>query len=103
MAKTQPNAKGQTFEVSFNKVFKTNYGLRFKFFPSDNKDVQAFVNDEMLGFFFKPMLQIHHLNVGCAIFVINEKPQDGDLPICPTDNEYDLDEIYQMIEKGECR
>lgn len=102
MAKTQPNSKGQTFDVTYAKEFKTDYGLRFKLFPSDNKDVQAFATDARLGFFFKPMLQIHHLNVGCAIFVINEKPQEGDLPICPTDNEYDLDEIYKMIENGEC-
>lgn len=102
MAKTQPNTKGQTFEVTYAKEFKTNYGLRFKLFPSYLWEVQAFANGEM-GFLFKPMLQIHHLNVGCAIFVINEQPREGDLPICPTDNEYDLSEIYQMIEKGECR
>lgn len=102
MAKTQPNAKGQTFEVEFYKEFKTNYGLRFKLFPSDLNEVKMFANDALLGNFFKPMLRIHQLNVGCAIFVINEKPRDGDLPICPTDNEYDLDEIYKMIENGEC-
>lgn len=102
MAKTQPNSKGKTFEVTFCKELKTNYGLRFKLFPSDLNEVQMFANDAELGFLFKPMLQIHHLNVGCAIFVINEKPQEGDLPICPTDNEYDLDEIYTMIEQGQC-
>lgn len=102
MAKTQPNTKGKTFEVTFCKEFKTNYGLRFKLFPSDLNEVQMFANDAELGFLFKPMLQIHHLNVGCAIFVINEQPIGGDLPICPTDNEYDLDSIYKMIENGEC-
>lgn len=102
MDKTQPNAKGKTFEVTFCKEFKTDYGLRFKLFPSDLSEVQMFANDEQLGFLFKPMLRIHHLNVGCAIFVINEQPREGDLPIAPTDNEYDLEEIYRMIENGEC-
>lgn len=101
MAKTQPNSKGKSFKVTYAKEFKTNYGLRFKLFPSYLWEVQVFANGE-LGFLFKPMLQIHHLNVGCAIFVINEQPREGDLPICPTDNEYDLDEIYKMIENGEC-
>ena len=102
MAKTQPNTKGKTFEVTFEKDFTISSGTRFRLFPSDDKRVQAFANDKNLGFFFKPMLRIHHLNVGCAIFVHNECPQEGELPIVPTDNEYDLDEIYSMIENGKC-
>lgn len=100
MAKTKPNAKGQTFEVTYAKEFKTNYGLRFKLFPTDDSRVQVF-REELNGF-FAPMLRIHELNVGCTIFVITEKPQEGDLPIYPTDNEFDLSAIYTMIEQGQC-
>ena len=95
------NHKGKQFEVTFGKRFKTNYDLEFMLFDSNDCRVNVFREECNL---FKSMLLIHHLNIGCAVFVINRNPiPNYELPIAPTDNEFDLDEIYSMVEKGECR
>ena len=93
------NAKGDTFEVTFKKVFQTSYGLKFMLMPSDDTDVKVFKEEVPM---FASMLELNHLNVGCAIFVIKENHQEWELPLAPTDNEFDLDAIYGMIERGEC-
>lgn len=95
------NVNGQTFEVTFDKVFRTSYGLPFKLFAFDDERIQPF-KTEMNGF-FNMMLVCHNANIGCCVFVINERANyKYELPIAPTDNEYDLDEIYSMVERGEC-
>ena len=103
MAKTKPNSKGQTFDVTFNKEFKIEEsGLRFKLIPRDHQAVKMLTNDPQVGFFYKPMLQVHQLNVGCCIFVYNEGEDKNEIPLYPTDNEFDLSAIYTMIEQGQC-
>jgi hypothetical protein len=93
------NAKGDTFEVTFKKVFTTEYGLKFMLMPSDDTDVKVFKEEVPM---FATMLELNHLNVGCAVFIIKENHQEWELPLAPTDNEFDLDAIYGMIERGEC-
>ena len=96
---TVRNRKGVEFKVTFEKTFKTSYGLEFRLLDYHDDRVEVF---KSYPFFASPLL-CHYLNVGCAIFVINEMHEfNGQLPCYPTDNEYDLDEIYMMIEKGEC-
>lgn len=99
MAKVK-NYKGQEFNVEFGIPFATNYGLHFMLFPSDDSNVQVF--REEMGGFYAPMLRIHELNIGCTIFVLNEQPMENELPLYPTDNEFDLHEIYKMVANGEC-
>ena len=94
------NAKGETFDVTFKKVFQTSYGLKFMLMPSDDKNVAVFKEEVPM---FKTMLDLNHLNVGCAVFIVREGVNDKhELPLAPTDNEFDLDAIYGMIERGEC-
>lgn len=70
--------------VTLNKEFKTSYGLPFTLMGSEYVD-----NFEDYD---KVVARCHIANVGVIIVA------DGE----PIDNEYDLDEIYTMIENGEC-
>lgn len=70
--------------VTLNKEFKTSYGLPFKLVGSEYTD-----NFEDYD---KAVARRHVANVGVIIVSEGE----------PLDNEYDLEEIYSMIEKGEC-
>ena len=92
--------RGETYHVTFKKVFATDYGLKFMLMPSDDANVKVFKDEVPM---FKTMLELNHLNVGCAIFIVREGVNyKYDLPLVPTDNEFYLDAIYGMIQQGQC-
>lgn len=82
--KRTAEVNGKKVLVSLYYVFKTSYGLQFSL--KDIKDIS--IEDE----YDRIVARCHVANCG---FVISHK----DTII---DNEYDLDEIYRMIENGEC-
>ena len=71
---------------SFNKIFRTSYKLEFKLLPASKL--------KMFEDYDNVVAQCHIKNVGCIIIDADY----GDV----IDNEYDLDEIYSMIETGKC-
>lgn len=91
--------KGETYNVTFGKTFQTSYGLKFLLADSNDSRVQVFKEEVPM---FATMLELNHVNVGCAVFIIKENHQEWELPLAPTDNEFDLDEVYGMIKRGEC-
>ena len=94
--KTKPNYRGKSFEVTFDKPFKTQSGLTFilkREEDIESKMMEVFATD----------IRIHIANVGCAIFFRNEPRNENELEFIPFEsNGYIVEEIYSMIEEGEC-
>lgn len=93
---TKKNYKGQCFEVSFDKMFSTDYGLSFFLKPSE-------AVSDVLREFFGMDIDLHIRNVGCVIFLENTFKEDDGMAcyVCDANSE-DCFEIYNMIEKNQC-
>ena len=77
---------GKKVQVSPYKVFETSYGLKFSL---KETACLSSITDE----YDRVVARTHIANCG---FIIAYK-------LDVIDNEYDLNEIYSMIERGECQ
>ena len=94
--RTKENYRGEQFDVTYDKLFHTAEGMGFVLKREEDIDVrmmEVFATD----------IHIHLANVGCAIFFMNEPRNENELEFIPFEsNGYIVQEIYQMIEEGEC-
>lgn len=96
--RTKPNYKGESFEVTFDKVFEVRRNYTFKFILKKEEDI-----DEVMMKRFGTDIHIQIANVGCAIFFTNLPREDGELAFIPYESSGNLiEEVYRMIENGEC-
>ncbi len=94
--KTKKNYKGECYDVSFNKLFFTSDGTLFYL-----KDVDEL--DRLFTELYAVEVVMHMANVGCVVFIENEPRDDDGLPFIPLDCCCGrCEEIYGMIERGEC-
>ena len=96
--RTKENYRGQSFEVTFDKVFKVvrpNY--TFEFILKRLEDVDPLMMEQ-----FSTDIHIQIANVGCVILFTN-LPRVERLSIVPHNSNAPLiDEVYRMIENGDC-
>lgn len=90
------NYRGEQFDVTFDKLFHTSDGMGFILKREEDIDgrmMEVFGTD----------IHIHLANVGCAIFFKNELRNLNELEYIPFESSgYIVEEIYSMIEEGEC-
>ena len=96
--RTKENYRGQSFEVTFDNVFKVvRPKYTFKFVLKREEDI-----DEEMMKRFGTEIHIQIATVGCAIFFTN-LPRVEKLSVIPyVSNAPLLDDVCRMIEKGEC-
>ncbi len=96
--RTMPNYKGQTFEVTYDKVFRVfrpNY--TFEFILKREEDIDKVMKEN-----FATDIHIQIATVGCVVLFTN-LPRVEKLSIIPyNSNQPLLDEVYRMIENEEC-
>lgn len=96
--KTKANYMGESYEVTFDKVFKVvrpNY--TFEFILKREEDI-----DEEMMKRFSTDIHIQIATIGCVILFTN-LPRVEKLSFIPYESNAPLiDEVYRMIEKGEC-
>ncbi len=96
--RTKENYRGQSFDVTFDKVFKVvrpNY--TFEFILKREVDI----NEEMMKR-FSTDIRIQIATIGCVVLFTN-LPRAEKLSIIPhVSNAPLIDEVYKMIENGEC-
>lgn len=94
--RTKENYRGEQFDVTFDKLFHTSYGMGFVLKREEDIDgrmMEVFGTD----------IHIYLANVGCAIFFRNEPRNLNELEYIPFESSgYIVEEIYSMIEEGEC-
>ena len=94
--RTKENYRGEQFDVTYYKLFHTAEGMGFVLKREEDIDSRMM---EVFG----TDIHIHLANVGCAIFFQNEPRNENELEFIPYEsNGYVVEEIYQMIEEGEC-
>ena len=92
--RTKENYRGELFDVTFDKLLHTSDGMGFILKREEDIDGRMM---EVLG------TDIHLANVGCAIFFKNEPRNVNELEYIPFESSgYIVEEIYSMIEEGEC-
>ena len=96
--KTKPNYMGESYEVTFDKPFtikRSNY--TFEFILKREGDI-----DEEMMKRFSTDIHIQIATVGCVVLFAN-MPRTEKLSWIPyVSNAPLLDEVYRMIENGEC-
>ena len=96
--RTKENYRGQSFEVTFDKVFKVvrpNYTFEFILKREENIDKVMMEN-------YATDIHIQIATVGCVVLFTN-LPRVEKLSIIPyNSNQPLLDEVYRMIENEEC-
>jgi hypothetical protein len=96
--KTKPNYKGESFEVTFDKEFEIRHKYTFKFILKREEDIDSRMMDV-----FATDIRKQIANVGCAVFFSNLPREDGELAFIPYQSNGNLiEEVYRMIENGEC-
>lgn len=96
--RTKENYRGQSFEVTFDKVFKVvrpNY--TFEFVLKREEDI-----DEAMMKRFSTDIHIQIATIGCVVLFTNLPRVEGYSIIPYVSNAPLLDEVYKMIENGEC-
>ena len=94
--RTKENYRGKSFDVTYDKLFHT--AERMGFVLKREEDI-----DSRMMEVFGTDIHIHLANVGCAIFFQNEPRNENELEFIPYEsNGYIVEEIYTMIEEGEC-
>ena len=87
---------GKQFDVTYNKLFHTSDGMGFVLKREEDIDSRMM---EVFG----TDIHIHLANVGCAIFFKNEPRNLNELEYLPFESKGSIvEEIYSMIEGGEC-
>ena len=95
--RTKPNYKGECFEVTFDKVFEVKRNYTYEFILKRPEDIDPLMMEQ-----FSTDIHIQIANVGCVILFTN-LPRVERLSIIPYNtNAPLLDEVYRMIECGEC-
>lgn len=95
--KTKPNYKGESFEVTFDKEFEIRHQYTFKFILKREGDI-----DEEMMKRFSTDIRIQIATIGCVVLFAN-MPRTEKLSWIPyVSNAPLLDEVYRMIENGEC-
>ena len=95
--RTKPNYKGQTFEVTFNKEFEVKRNYIYRFILRREEDI-----DPLMMKRFSTDIHIQIATIGCVILFTN-LPRVERYSIIPhVSNAPLLDEVYRMIENGEC-
>ena len=94
--RTKENYRGEQFDVTSDKLFHTAEGMGFVL--KREEDIDSRMMDV-----FGTDIHIHLANVGCAILFRNEPRNENELEFIPYEsNGYIVEEIYTMIEEGEC-
>lgn len=94
--RTKENYRGEQFDVTYDKVFRTSEGMGFVLKREEDIDSRMM---EVFG----TDIHIHLANVGCAIFFKNEPRNLNELEYIPFESiGYIVEEIYSMIEGGKC-
>ena len=95
--RTKPNYKGESFEVTFDKVFEVRRNYTFKFILKKEEDI-----DEVMMKRFGTDIHIQIATIGCVVLFTN-LPRVEKLSFIPYESNAPLiDEVYKMIEKGNC-
>ena len=95
--RTKPNYEGQSFDVTFDKEFEVKRNYTFKFILKREENV-----DPLMMKRFSTDIHIQIATIGCVVLFIN-LPRVERLSWIPyVSNAPLLDEIYKMIENGEC-
>ncbi len=97
--KTKRNYNGQQFEVTFDKEFKVVHpNYTFIFILKREEDIEPIMMEH-----FGTDIRIQIANVGCAVFFKNLPREKNELAFIPYQSSRNLiEEIYKMIENGEC-
>ena len=94
--RTKENYRGNQYDVTYDKLFHTSDGMGFVLKRQEDIDSRMM---EVFG----TDIHIHLANVGCAIFFQNEPRNLNELEYIPFEsNGCIVEEIYSMIENGEC-
>lgn len=95
--RTKENYRGQSFEVTFDKVFEVvRPKYTFKFVLKREEDI-----DEEMMKRFSTDIRIQIATIGCV--VLFTMPRVESLSWIPyVSNAPLIDEVYRMIENGEC-
>lgn len=96
--RTKENYKGESYEVTFDKVFKVNPNkYTYEFILRREEDI-----DPLMMKLFSTDINIQIANIGCVILFTN-LPRVERYSIIPhVSNAPLLDAVYKMIENGEC-
>ena len=96
--RTKENYRGQSFEVTFDKVFEVvRPKYTFKFVLKREEDI-----DEEMMKRFSTDIRIQIATIGCVVLFTN-LPRVERLSVIPhVSNAPLIDEVYRMIENGEC-
>ena len=95
--RTKENYRGQSFEVTFNKEFEVKRNYIYRFILRREEDIDTLMMEN-----YATDIHIQIANVGCVILFTN-LPRVEKLSIIPyNSNASLLDEVYRMIESGEC-
>ena len=95
--RTKENYRGQTFEVTFNKEFEVKRNYIYRFILRREEDIDPSMMEN-----FATDIHIQIATVGCVVLFTN-LPRVEKLSIIPyNSNQPLLDEVYRMIENGEC-
>jgi hypothetical protein len=96
--RTKKNYMGKSFDVTFDKEFKVvrpNYTI--KFILKREEDI-----DEEMMKRFSTDIRIQIATIGCVVLFTN-LPRAERLSVIPhVSNAPLIDEVYRMIENGEC-
>ena len=96
--RTKENYRGQSFEVTFDKVFKAvRPKYTFEFVLKREEDI-----DEEMMTLFGTEIHIQIATIGCVVLFTN-LPRVERYSIIPhVSNAPLLDAVYKMIEEGKC-
>ena len=96
--RTKENYRGQSFEVTFDKVFKAvRPKYTFEFVLKREEDI-----DEEMMTLFGTEIHIQIATIGCVVLFTN-LPRVEKLSFIPYESNAPLiDEVYMMIQNGEC-
>ena len=96
--RTKENYKGESYEVTFDKVFKVNPNkYTFEFILRREEDI-----DEEMMKRFSTDIHIQIATIGCVVLFTN-LPRIERLSWIPyVSNAPLLEAVYKMIENGEC-
>jgi len=95
--RTKKNYKGETYEVTYEKEFEAKRNYTFKFILRHEEDVEPLMMEH-----FATDIRIQIATVGCVVLFTNLPRVEHYSFITYRSNASLLDEVYRMIENGEC-
>ena len=95
--RTKPNYKGESYEVTFDKPFTIKRNYTFEFILKREEDI-----DPLMMKRFGTDIHIQIATIGCVVLFTN-LPRVEKLSFIPYESNAPLiDEVYRMIENGDC-